>query len=251
MHQNDDQHFLNQKISEFQDAMARYHGRQIFHNIELLVASLVMILQFLTTINLLIHPPHLSPLDWAVTLMISYLLADFISGLAHLVGDNLTHYTSFFGPFIAAFHLHHQHMKYRERDLLAIYFYESGTKFWLVIYLLVLLIIQYHFSTPSTLQVCLVSIGILSSVAEVSHYLCHNAEPRHRVVTFLQRNRILLSKNHHRKHHMQDNINYAFLNGVTDPLINVISKRFFSGYQTHSDLHAASYIGPQSNNRTP
>ena len=53
---------------------------------------------------------------------------------------------------------------------------------------------------------------------------------------------ILLSKRHHAVHHLRDNISYAFLNGVSDPLINAIAARFSRGYKQHTDLHYAAYL---------
>jgi hypothetical protein len=41
---------------------------------------------------------------------------------------------------------------------------------------------------------------------------------------------------------MQDNVSYAFLNGLTDPLINHIASRFYRGYKQNTDLHYATYV---------
>ena len=53
--------------------------------------------------------------------------------------------------------------------------------------------------------------------------------------------RILLSKKHHMKHHLKDNTNYAFLNGMTDFSINIIAKHLYNGYKNNSDLHVLAY----------
>ena len=74
----------------------------------------------------------------------------------------------------------------------------------------------------ANLNLGLVSFGILSSVAELSHYWCDSAKTN-AFISFLQKYRILLSLKHHRHHHIQDNRNYAFLNGASDPLLNIIA----------------------------
>lgn len=85
----------------------------------------------------------------------------------------------------------------------------------------------------------LVYFGILSSIAEVSHYLCHTSDSK--VAKFLARIGLLLSREHHNHHHHSDNMNYAFLNGMTDPLLNLIARVFFTGYKTTTDKHFAKH----------
>lgn len=60
---------------------------------------------------------------------------------------------------------------------------------------------------------------------------------------------LLLSKRHHVKHHLQDNCNYAILNGFTDPLLNLIAVTYCNGYKHDTDLHFANYAGVDSENR--
>lgn len=247
----DNNSLLNQSIFEFNQAMARYHRYPIFHKAGFVISTLIVTLQIVTTLHLLMHYQLTSIASLLLTLLGAYFLTDLINGLVHMIIDNNTHYLSFAGPFIAAFHLHHQQPQYSDNSLLKIYFFESGSKFWLVIYLVFVLFIQWCYVPTANVNLCLVAIGVFSSLAEVSHYLCHNAKSENRIIAFLQKYHILLSKEHHLHHHHQDNINYAFLNGVSDPIINFISKRYFTGYKNHSDIHAASYIGPQTSNRTP
>lgn len=103
------------------------------------------------------------------------------------------------------------------------------------------------FEVEATVFHTLVYIGILSSVAEVSHYLCHSSTSA--VADFLGKVGLLLSKHHHAKHHLRDNCNYAFLNGFTDPLLNRIAAAFCKGYKNNTDLHYANYISEDSENR--
>ncbi|MES2214699.1 MAG: fatty acid desaturase CarF family protein [Pseudomonadota bacterium] len=184
-----------------------------------------------------------------IVVILAYILTDFINGFIHMYMDNNTNYKSIVGPFIAAFHMHHKQQKYKMRNPVAIYFIESGTKYWLVGYLGILIYLQWKISLPMYLNLFLVAIGLLSSFAEVSHYWCHNSNKSNLVITKLQDFRVLLPKYHHQNHHTKDNMNYAFLNGITDPILNIIAKHLYSGYKNNSDLHALAYSGKQTNNR--
>jgi hypothetical protein len=65
----------------------------------------------------------------------------------------------------------------------------------------------------------------------------------------MRRSGLLLSKRHHGRHHIEDNVNYAFLNGMSDPLINIIAKKLYPGYKSTTDLHYALYEGKGTKNR--
>jgi sterol desaturase/sphingolipid hydroxylase (fatty acid hydroxylase superfamily) len=84
-----------------------------------------------------------------------------------------------------------------------------------------------------------VYVGILSSVAEVSHYLCHTSNSQ--LTLIFSKYGLLLSKKHHARHHLEDNVNYAFLNGWSDQLLNLIAKQFYPGYKNTTDRHYANY----------
>jgi hypothetical protein len=174
--------------------------------------------------------------------LIAYIATDFINGLVHMIVDNTNHFTSAVGPFIAAFHLHHYKLKYKEAHAFKIYFYESGHKFWLVVYLLLLIFAQKVLPLSPHVNLGLVLLGIFSSIAEVSHYWCHKQKGNHRMITVLQKYNLLLSFQHHRLHHTHDNINYAFLNGMTDPLLNIIARCCYKGYKNHSDKYVQAYF---------
>jgi hypothetical protein len=114
-----------------------------------------------------------------VSLILALLVADFVNGLVHLYMDTEDAYGSIAGPLIANFHLHHKFPRYVEHSLISVYFNESGSKVWLVGYL------------------------ILDRL---------------------------------------DNTNYAFLNGITDPLVNLIAQKISNGYKNSTDLHFALYV---------
>jgi sterol desaturase/sphingolipid hydroxylase (fatty acid hydroxylase superfamily) len=124
---------------------------------------------------------------------------------------------------------------------------ETGSKIWLVGYLLgVALLLAVTPLQPLTACI-LVYIGILSSVAEVSHYLCHSSTSA--LTGFLAGCGLLLSKRHHARHHLQDNCSYAFLNGFSDPLLDRIAAVLCTGYKQRSDLHYAGYGVPDGEGR--
>lgn len=234
---------LHAKINAFHRAMEKYGKNKLYRYIERTTSIMVVGLQIMTCIQLIRMLPENHPLIILLPLLIlAYLTTDLISGLVHMFMDNNTHYTSVVGPFIAAFHLHHTRLRYTYTSAISVYFYESGVKFWLVGYLWLLFGMQCTLPIPYSLNVFLVAIGIFSSLAEVSHYWCHNTTEKNTILTWLQARRILLSKKHHLLHHRCDNTHYAFLNGVTDPLINILAQYWYPGYKNHADEHTAAYI---------
>ena len=174
-----------------------------------------------------------------VSLIAAFLITDFINGLVHLYMDANDNYESLAGPLIANFHLHHRTPRYQDNNLLVVYFNETGSKIWLVFYLVAVAILFHLPNSNPVLLYTLTYIGILSSIAEVSHYLCHNSNSA--VVIFLMRIKLLLPKREHAKHHLEDNLSYTFLNSVTNPPINFIAKIFSAGYKNKTDLHYAKY----------
>lgn len=228
----------------FNEAMRKYHENKIYALTYKLVSTFNITMQFLLLASIFTF--NLPWYHYLLTVILAYLLADFINGLVHMYMDNNEDYSSIFAPFIASFHLHHHTPKYRDSNIFLIYFNESGPKFWLVPYLAVVAILSYLHCNETFLLLA-IFFAIFSSVAEVSHYLCHNSSASW--VLFLQKLHILLPKEHHKKHHSSDNQSYAFLNGISDPLIDKIAKKMYAGYKNGTDLHYASYKGPNSKNR--
>ncbi len=221
---------------EFNAAMSKYDNQPLYKITYKVVSVIVVALQVvLVAISIFMQLPVY---QYLFALLIAYFLTDFLNGLVHMYMDNNSNYGSFFGPFIASFHLHHKTQKYKDSNIFAIYFNESGSKFWLVIYLALTLIL-YLFEINSFVLLVLIYVGVLSSIAEVSHYLCHNSSSK--FVSLLQRYRVLLPMHHHQKHHQLDNQSYAFLNGTTDFLIDKIANRLYFGYKNSSDQHSDKY----------
>lgn len=182
-----------------------------------------------------------------IAIICAYLVTDFINGLVHIYMDNNDRYDSLAGPLIANFHLHHKIPRYKKNNLLIVYFNESGSKIWLVGFLAAVALLPEVAAVDQTVMYILVYTGILSSIAEVSHYLCHSSTSP--TAMFLARIGLLLSKRHHAEHHLQDNTNYAFLNGFTDPLLNLMAATFYRGYKQNTDLHYSHYTVPDSESR--
>jgi hypothetical protein len=182
-----------------------------------------------------------------VSLIAAFLITDFINGLVHLYMDANDNYESLAGPLIANFHLHHRTPRYQDNNLLVVYFNETGSKIWLVFYLAAVAILFHLTNINPVLLYTLTYIGILSSIAEVSHYLCHNSNSA--VAIFLMRIKLLLPKREHARHHLADNVNYTFLNGATNPLVDFIAKTFSTGYKNKTDLHYAKYSGSDMQRR--
>jgi hypothetical protein len=233
------------KQEQFNRAMERYNSGTGYRILGRAVSIIIISLQLYLLLRIW---PQSIGVSWQVFALLSaYLLTDFINGLVHMYMDNNDAYDSLFGPLIANFHLHHKVPLYRKNNLLMVYFTESGSKLWLVLYLLGVVAIQNRFEINAPMLHVLVYVGILSSIAEVSHYLCHTS--RSALARFLASSGLLLSKRHQAGHHLHDNKNYAFLNGCSDPLLNLIAAACCKGYKNNTDLHYATYAGMDGEER--
>ena len=232
---------MNNKFHQFNHAIEKYNSTPRYTQFEIFLSVIVILTQALSLFNLFETYSMQSLPGFLGTLVLAYVATDFINGLVHMMVDNNSHFTSIFGPFIAAFHLHHYKLRYQEKHPIKIYFYESGHKFWLVIYLLLLIYAQHNLHVSPNLNLGLVTFGILSSIAELSHYWCHQ-QHNNRMILWLQKYRLLLSLKHHRLHHINDNTHYAFLNGISDPLLNLIARACYKGYKNRSDKYVFAYF---------
>lgn len=225
--------------------MERYENVGIYKAIGKIVSALNISLQLY--LLYLVIPLSIGLPFQALSFCATYLAADFINGLVHLYMDANDDYDSPAGPLIAAFHLHHRTPLYQKKNILLVYFNESGSKIWLVVYLLITAILLRTAAIHPVLSYMLLYTGILSSVAEVSHYCCHVTDTR--ITRYLSNLGLFLSKKHHGRHHVADNVNYAFLNGFADPLLNVIARKYSDGYKNTTDNHYATYTGSGTANR--
>jgi hypothetical protein len=227
---------LLQKQQQFNAAMERFSLNRLYGLFGHLVSLSNVSLQIYLLYRLWSYSIGISL--QVVSILAAYVLTDFINGLVHMYMDNNDRYDSVTGPLVANFHMHHRIPRYKRSNLLIVYFRETGSKVWMVGYLLAVLSLLEAGLNPVVLYIA-AYVGVLSSVAEVSHYLCHSSPAKMSIL--LGNIGILLSKRHHARHHLEDNISYAFLNGFTDPLLNVIAARFFTGYKQTTDLHYLQY----------
>ncbi len=234
---------LNLKQDQFISAMERYYSMKIYGYIGKLVSITNVSLQMILAYLILRIP--IDPLSQALTFLAAYFLTDFINGLVHMIMDHNEDYESVYGPLVASFHLHHQTPKYTKKSLPVVYFNETGAKIWLAPFLFLVLFLVVQTGLDPLVLHLLLYIGLLSSFAEVSHYLCHTSDSK--TVNYLGRVGILLSREHHALHHELDNKNYAFLNGLSDPLINRIATAFLEGYKNTTDQHYAYYVAGAAN----
>ena len=229
---------LEEKRRQFDRAIALYESRPAYERFGLFIASANILLQAWLLARCL--RLSIGPVRQLFALAAAYLIADFVNGLVHMYMDNNDSYRSVAGPLIANFHLHHKIPRYRDRPLPMVYFMESGSKVWLVPCLAALTILSYQPGVSAVMLCTLTYAGILSSVAEVSHYLAHNSLSP--AAAALARAGLLLSKRRHGRHHLYDNVGYTFLNGITDPVVDLIARKVYvTGYKTGTDLHYASY----------
>jgi hypothetical protein len=228
---------LELKQKQFNAAMELYESKKSYK----LLGKVISITNISLQIYILSQVLTLAIGFWwqIVSVVTAYLITDFINGLVHLYLDANDHYDSLAGPLIANFHLHHRTPRYQDNNLIVVYFNETGSKIWLVFYLMTIATLFHLQDSNPVLLYTLTYVGILSSMAEVSHYLCHNSNSA--VVVFLIRIKLLLPKREHARHHLEDNVSYTFLNGVTNPLVDFIAKMFFAGYKNKTDLHYANY----------
>jgi len=233
------------KQREFNAAMVRYERDPLFRLIGSVVSVVNVALQ-LIMVGLLWERP-IPLLQHLLAFALAYVLADFVNGWVHLYMDSSDNYASPTGPFFAAFHLHHRTPKYRRRPLLVVYYEESGSKVWLAFVEVAAALAIGFGIVNGIVAYALFYFAVLSCVAEVSHYLCHT--PQNKLVRLLGRMRVLLSSRYHAQHHREDNVQYAFLNGMSDPVLNFIARRFYPGYKSTTDHHYADYSGRETANR--
>jgi Lipid desaturase domain len=236
---------LSEKQQQFNAAMARYNGGNGYILFGRLVAAVNIALQAYLLYR--VWPFAIGIPRQVFAILTAWVLTDFINGLVHIYMDNNDHYESLTGPLVANFHLHHKTPRYIKHNLLVVYFNETGSKIWLIGYLVAVALLLTAGINPVAATI-LVYIGVLSSAAEVSHYLCHSSMAK--AAVFLGNAGILLAKRHHARHHLQDNASYAFLNGWTDPLLDLIAARIYKkGYKQTTDLHYGQYAAADAEER--
>jgi hypothetical protein len=236
---------LTEKQQQFNAAMEKYEtmpGYQLVGNVVSFVNTTLQ-----AALAVLAFRHSIGPLGQVLTFAAALVLADFVNGLVHMYMDNNENYESLAGPLVASFHLHHKTPRYKQNPLPVVYYHESGSKIWLAFFLAIAVAGVWQGAITGAAAYGALYFSVLSCVAEVSHYCCHSQQPG--AVRLLGRARILLPIRHHMRHHFEDNVNYAFLNGSTDPLLNVIARAMCRGYKNTTDTHYAMYTGAGTSNR--
>ena len=236
---------LEIKQKEFNAAIKRYEDRKIYKAFTRGISVINILAQFI--LIFMLYKTRITLLWQVFAIVLSYIIADFINGLVHMYMDNNDNYNSIAGPFIASFHLHHKKPLYRKNKIVLVYFNEAGSKIWLAFFSIVAIVIVSIFNINPVILHMILYFSIFSCIAELSHYLCHVSD--NKISESLRKFGLLLRRGHHGKHHLEDNINYAFLNGMSDPLINIIAKKFYAGYKNTTDKHYLNYKGKGTENR--
>ncbi len=235
---------LKEKQQDFNAAMLRYHQQKRYIYMQKFISVFVILAQIILFVDM---STFSLSVYWHIPIFfIAYFITDLINGLGHMYMDNSDKYRSWMGPYIASFHLHHRTPKYKDHNLFVMYFNETGTKLWLLPAYSVVLLLSY-FEINEFVLTLFIYIGVLSCIAELSHYLCHNSSAKS--VRFLQKIGILLSMSRHKKHHAGSNEQYTFLNGMSDFIVDAIAKKLYVGYATTTDRHYETYDDKETKNR--
>lgn len=238
---------LQLKRKQFNLAMEQYEKNKIYKMIGKITSLINIIIQLSMIIIIYFNNISLNLYFHISILIITYILADLVNGFIHMYMDNNDNYESIFGPLIASFHLHHKKPLYKRNNIILVYFNEAGSKIWLGILSIIFILTFYFFKLSPSIIYFVLYFSLFSSIAEVSHYLCHVSNSK--IADVFRKLGLLLNKKHHGRHHIEDNINYAFLNGVSDPIINIIASKYYKGYKNGTDLHYANYMGVGTENR--
>lgn len=158
--------------------------------------------------------------------ILAYVLTDFVNGIIHMIVDNLTYDKGDIGALITGFHTHHDKDNgiIRDKKYKHIHPFISnvGSKHWLAI----LLYISLRIKLDERVHLGLFMFGVFSIFAEYSHYASHTIKDNS-LINVLRRLGVMLKPDYHMIHHDHGEY-YAFLNGMTDPLINYISYVLYS-----------------------
>lgn len=236
---------LEIKQRQFNKAMDLYENKKSYQLFGKFISTINILMQIFLFYKILFVNIGFG---WQIISIISaFFLADFINGLVHLYMDNNDNYNSLPGPLIAAFHMHHRTPVYKKNPILLVYFNESGSKIWLAGLMIIIITVNQLAEINSVILYTIFYFSVFSTIAEVAHYLCHS--PHNHTAELLQKAGLLLNRNHHGRHHLEDNVNYAFLNGMSDWLINSIAKTVYPGYKNTTDKHYGLYAGNDTKNR--
>jgi hypothetical protein len=185
-----------------------------------------------------------------INFLFFYIGGDLMSSVWHIFMDNCTYYSiPFFGTSIADFQLHHRYIHYKKYNL----FYNLLIEIADNRFISILLIIFYSLEINKIISVktlyLFTSMMAGYILSDFTHYFCHERQRAPKIIKLMQDYNIILSPEHHKIHHIGDNINYGALTGHTDIITNFIVKNIFS-YKKNVDPYITMNISDESKRTT-
>lgn len=180
---------------------------------------------------------QLRPMQLVVAFVLGYFVADFLTGLLHLVCDNtpLSLRTIYSGrpPWEwAAYGFHYHHINPTDWNHNNIYFGAVVRAGFLFYVPLTLMTLPLH-SRPF-LRVALLVCAHTGVLAQYTHAASHGRFHSNKMVRWLQDYGIILHPDTHKIHHQQFDQNYAILNGWSNGLLNWIYRHWVAPYTPES-----------------
>lgn len=190
------------------------------HPIEI-VSVVAAIGLVVTHLVLFVAVPELWHWSTAALVLLGLVVADFVSGVMHWAGDTWgDESTPWIGQrFVRPFRFHHAH----PLDMLKSNFFTTNGDTALAALPFLLIPFALPLDTPFRLvAVLLVSVGGWGMWTSQFHRWAHTKSPP-RVVAWFQRRGLLLSLEHHRRHHkLPFTANYCITTGWCNPLLTAI-----------------------------
>ena len=167
---------------------------------------------------------------------LGYFLADFLTGLIHLLCDNIPLQLktmksgrNFLEYAAFGFHYHHIHpTDWNTNNLYFAAILRAGFQFYVPITTLALWTVSAE-QNPF-LVIVLLTCSHTGLFVQFSHAASHGRFQGNRLVVFLQNHRFILHPSIHKIHHQEFNQNYAILNGYSNGLLNLIYKYLVQPY---------------------
>ena len=127
--------FIIEKQQRFNAAMVKYENGIWYLWVGHAVSFVNVTLQI--SLGALAFGKSITIIEQVLAVTAAYILADFANGLVHTYMDNNDNYQSLVSPLVASFHLHHRTPQYKQKPLIAVYYHETGSKIWLIFYMVI------------------------------------------------------------------------------------------------------------------
>jgi hypothetical protein len=172
---------------------------------------------------------HLTIAEYITGILSGLYIADFGSGILHLIVDiNSGHFDESYN-LNEVFRQHHEYPSH----ILRTPFYESILS-GMNIHPPLLCVITNMFNTTTKLKILtqlttIYAVQLTTVIHRFTHYMNHATEEQRnselgKLLYFLQQNHIIVSSQEHRVHHSSElhDINFCLINGWANPLLNQI-----------------------------